>query len=68
MERPQPKVFDAERGFLCRDGHWTQQEADATFFSDMAGVVQICLRFGITSVILIIQNGGTRIEWPLYLS
>jgi hypothetical protein len=65
MESPKHKVFEPQRGFLCRDGHWTQEEKDATLFTDFAAVVQLCLRFGITSVVFIIYNGATRIEWPL---
>jgi hypothetical protein len=68
MHNPMHKVFAPTRGFLCRDGQWTKNEEDATPFSDLVAVVQLCLRFGITSVVLIIYNGGVRIEWPLCLT
>jgi hypothetical protein len=68
MERPRHKVFDSERGFLCRDGHWTAKEEDATLLSDFACVVQLCLRFGISSVVFIIYDGAARIEWPVCFS
>jgi hypothetical protein len=68
MEGSKHKVFAATRGFLCRDGRWTQKEEDATLFSDLAGVVQLCLRFGIMSVVFISYTGSTRVEWPLCFS
>lgn len=58
------KVFEPKRGFLCRDGKWTSKEEEASLFTDFVSVVQLCLRFGIPSVIFIISDGVTRVEWP----
>ena len=62
------KVFEPTRGFLCRDGKWTQKEEEASLFTDLVSVLQLCLRFGVPSVVLIIYEGATRIEWPLCFS
>ena len=64
MKAPGHKVYEPQRGFLCRDGRFTKNEDEASLFTDFAPVVQLCLRLGVTSIVFIVYNGTTRTEWP----
>jgi hypothetical protein len=67
--RTEPKhlLYDAARGgFLTAHGEWTEDKSKAGSFSDLATMIQFCLRHGMKDAELLIELGtGRNVRVPI---
>ncbi len=61
------QLYDAASGkFFVRNGEWTRDQSQASSFSDVSALVQLCLRYGLKDAQLLIRTpGGRRIRVPI---
>jgi len=61
------QLYDAASGkFFVRDGEWTHDQSQASSFSDVASLIQLCLRYGLKDAQLLIQTGpGRHVRVPI---